>query len=117
MNQQAQNIDDNDNSTVVEFHLTTKVSDMIRKASQDLDVIDNNADELKGKYTEANKKFKAQREEIISQLEAGGVNRHAFKFAREYISMSEEVKSGLDESYAFSRTALGQPIQDDMFTE
>lgn len=52
----------------------------------------------------------------IEALDAWGINREAFRYARKVMGMKETKKLALDQSYAICRGALGYPVQGDLLT-
>jgi len=57
----------------------------------------------------------AQITAVIEDVEAQGINRHAFRFAMKFLEMATEQREGLDFSLAVARSAMGQPMQAEMF--
>lgn len=51
----------------------------------------------------------------MASLQSDGLNPKAFKAACAYLDMSPEQRENYDLSYAVSRRALGEPLQDDLF--
>ena len=54
---------------------------------------------------------------IIEDLDAKGVNRHAFRYNMRVLDMAEDQRGGLDLSYLLCRQATGQPFQQDWIDE
>lgn len=79
-----------------------KVLEAIETASSELDELDKQASQIN-----------ASRKEIRERLEAMGVNRYAFAYARQVIGMKESKREGMDLSYILCRKALNDPIQQD----
>lgn len=73
---------------------------MIEQASTDMDDLDNQANEIN-----------AKRKEIRERLEAKGINRWAFGYARQVIGMKRTKREGMDLSYILCRKALRDPVQ------
>lgn len=74
----------------------------IKKAAEEMDNLDAKAKEIN-----------AKRSAIIEGLESKGVNRHAFRYARQVLGMKECKREGLDLSYMLCRQAMGLPVQTD----
>ena len=54
---------------------------------------------------------------IIEELEAKGVNRHAFRKALAYMDMDPEQRRNFDFAYELVRESIGLPVQADLFEE
>lgn len=54
---------------------------------------------------------------IIEELEAKGVNRHAFRKALAYMDMDPQQRRNFDFAYELVRESIGLPIQADLFEE
>lgn len=78
------------------------VNKPITDAIEQLDSLDAQRQELNAKA-----------KEIIKRLEGKGINRHAFRYARKVMSMSEQKREGFDLSYMLTRQAAGHAMQAD----
>ena len=76
------------------------VLEMIEQASVELDDLDSQASAIN-----------AKRKEIRERLEAKGINRWAFGYARQVIGMKESKREGMDLSYILCRKAMKDPVQ------
>lgn len=50
---------------------------------------------------------------VIEDMESRGINRHAFRYVKGLMKMSERKREGYDTSYMLCRQAVGQPLQQD----
>lgn len=78
------------------------VMDKIEKAGKEMDELDAKA-----------KLINASRNEIREGLEAIGINRVAFQYARQMLGMSDAKRNGLDLSLVQCRRAFKDPMQTD----
>lgn len=69
---------------------------------------------------ESHKVTRAHTNEAIAELraraEAKGISKQALDWAMKYANMKPEKKPGFDLAYALVREALGDPIQEDLFS-
>lgn len=68
-----------------------------------------------GEYEEDRKATNADISSIVENLEAKGIHRKAFKWARMYASWDAETRAGFDTAYSLVREALGVPYEDQLF--
>ena len=52
---------------------------------------------------------------IVEEVEAKGVNRHAFKYMMKMAKMDEDQREAIDYSYGLCRQAKDIPIQAELF--
>jgi len=79
--------------------------------------LDNKIVEAIQKISDINNKrsiLNSEKKVIIEELEALGINKHAFGLTLRYHGMDENKREGIDFSYNYTRRAVGLPIQSEL---
>jgi len=79
--------------------------------------LDSKINEAITKITDINNKrsiLNSEKKVIIEELEALGINKHAFGLTLRYHHMDENKREGIDFSYNYTRRAVGLPIQSEL---
>lgn len=69
-----------------------------------------------GEIKTAREKLNARKAAAVTELVDLGFNKDALDAALKYVNTAEEKRENFDLTYIYARQALGQPIQDDLFT-